>query len=44
MIGGSRENVNRQLRDWQKRGYVELGIGSVTIRSRDDLASIANPA
>ena len=44
MIGGSRENVNRQLRDWQKRGYVELGIGSVTVHSRGDLASIANPA
>jgi CRP-like cAMP-binding protein len=42
MIGGSRENVNRQLRAWQRRGFVELGIGSVTIRSRGELASIAN--
>lgn len=32
LVGGSRENVNRQLKAWQKTGLIELGRGSIAIR------------
>ncbi len=37
MIGMSRESTNKQLRAWEKRGWVRLGRGTVTIRDPDAL-------
>ena len=37
MAGGTRENVNRCLRDWQRRGIVELKGGWTTILKADEL-------
>ena len=39
----SRENVNRQLREWEADGYVELGRGRTTILDPDALLEIAEP-
>ena len=37
----SRENVNRQLREWAAAGYIELARGRVAIIDRDALGDIA---
>jgi CRP-like cAMP-binding protein len=37
MAGGTRENVNRCLREWQRRGIVELKGGWTTILKADEL-------
>lgn len=37
----SRENVNRQLREWESDGYVELGRGHIAILDMDALEDIA---
>ncbi len=42
MVGSARENVNRQLGAWKKRGIVDLGLGWVAIRRRADLVAIAS--
>lgn len=41
MIGGSRENVNRCLRGWQKAGVIELKDGWILIPDRDALLRLA---
>jgi CRP/FNR family cyclic AMP-dependent transcriptional regulator len=41
MVGSARENVNRHLRDWRRRGIVEMGKGWVEVRRPDELAAIA---
>jgi CRP/FNR family transcriptional regulator, cyclic AMP receptor protein len=40
LIGGTRESVNRCLRDWQRRGIVHLGGGWIVIDTPDALESI----
>src|SRR5690606_18539801 len=37
----SRENVNRQLREWQDMGFVELARGRLMVRDRKALEEIA---
>jgi CRP-like cAMP-binding protein len=37
----SRENVNRQLRDWAQAGYIELARGRISIVDHDAIADIA---
>ena len=44
MIGASRENVNRHLRDWRRRGILERKDGWIVILQRDMLAALATPA
>ena len=41
MSGGSRENVNRVLRDWQRRGIVKPKRGAVAVLDRAGLARLA---
>lgn len=41
MAGGTRENVNRCLRDWQRRGIVELKGGWTIIRKAEELRRLA---
>lgn len=41
MVGATREAVNRQLRDWQKRGLVEIQRRSIHILRGSELAMIA---
>ena len=42
MINASRENVNRCLRDWQRRGIVNLDDRWISVKQRDVLGAIAN--
>jgi CRP/FNR family transcriptional regulator, cyclic AMP receptor protein len=44
MINASRENVNRCLRDWQRRGIVNLDQRWISIVERDALAAICENA
>ena len=41
MIGMSRENTNRQLRDWEKRGWVRLANRAVMVLDGRALSRIA---
>jgi CRP/FNR family cyclic AMP-dependent transcriptional regulator len=41
MIGASRENVNRCLKDWQRRGIIDLDDGWIVLAEPDQLASLA---
>src|SRR4051812_48940050 len=41
MIGGTRENVNRCLRDWQKRGILDIKEGWTTLLKPDALSDLA---
>lgn len=34
MVGGSRESVNKHLRDWQRRGFLGVAKGKIVIRER----------
>lgn len=42
MINASRENVNRCLRDWQRRGIVSVNERWISVLQRDTLSSMAN--
>jgi len=42
MINASRENVNRCLRDWQRRGIVSVDERWISVLQRDTLTSMAN--
>jgi CRP/FNR family transcriptional regulator, cyclic AMP receptor protein len=42
MAGGTRENVNRCLRDWQRRGIVELDAGWTVILNPLELTRVAS--
>ncbi|MBV8566623.1 MAG: Crp/Fnr family transcriptional regulator [Methylobacteriaceae bacterium] len=44
MIGNTRENVNRCLRDWQRRGILDLQDGWIVILHREALEILADPA
>ena len=41
MIGGTRESVNRQLRDWQKQGVLNLNSGWIVIEDAEAIAALA---
>jgi CRP/FNR family transcriptional regulator, cyclic AMP receptor protein len=41
MIGMSRESTNKQLRAWEKRGWIKLERGGVAVLAPDKLAVIA---
>jgi CRP/FNR family transcriptional regulator, cyclic AMP receptor protein len=41
MIGMSRESTNKQLRAWEKRGWIKLERGGVGVLAPDKLAAIA---
>jgi CRP/FNR family transcriptional regulator, cyclic AMP receptor protein len=41
MIGRSRESTNKQLRTWEKQGWVTLDRGNITVLQPDKLASVA---
>jgi len=42
MAGGTRENVNRCLRDWQRRGIIELNAGWTVILDSQELTRVAS--
>ena len=42
MIGRSRESTNKQLRSWEKRGWIALERGGVCVLAKERLATIAN--
>jgi CRP-like cAMP-binding protein len=44
MIGRSRESTNKQLREWEKRGWIRSERGSVIVLAPDKLAEIAEEA
>ena len=44
MVGGSRESVNRCLRNWQRTGLVRILEGSIVITDRRALENIADAA
>jgi CRP/FNR family transcriptional regulator, cyclic AMP receptor protein len=44
MLGGSRESVNKCLRNWQRTGVVRISGGSIIISDRRALENIAEPA
>jgi CRP/FNR family cyclic AMP-dependent transcriptional regulator len=41
MIGMSRESTNKQLRTWEKRGWIKLERGGLAVLAPDKLAVIA---
>jgi CRP-like cAMP-binding protein len=41
MIGGTRESVNRCLRDWQRRGIIRLAKGWIILEDKAALADLA---
>jgi CRP-like cAMP-binding protein len=44
MVGGSRESVNKCLRNWQRTGLVRISGGSIIISDRPALENIAGAA
>jgi CRP-like cAMP-binding protein len=40
MIGTSREAVNKQLRDWEGKGFIDVRRGSITILDRPSLQAV----
>jgi CRP/FNR family cyclic AMP-dependent transcriptional regulator len=44
MVGGSRESVNKCLRNWQRTGFVRISKGSIVIIDRRALENIADAA
>ena len=44
MVGGSRESVNKCLRNWQRAGVVRISEGSIVIIDRRALENIADAA
>ena len=43
MVGGTRESVNRCLRNWQRRGIVQISEGSIVVTDQVALEDIAEP-
>lgn len=43
MVGGTRESVNRCLRDWQRRGIVQISEGSIIVMNQPALEDMAEP-
>jgi CRP-like cAMP-binding protein len=44
MVGGTRESVNRCLRNWQRSGIVKISEGSIVVTNQAALETIAEPA
>ena len=44
MVGGTRESVNRCLRNWQRSGIVQISEGSIVVMNQDALEDMAEPA
>jgi CRP-like cAMP-binding protein len=42
MVGGTRENVNRCLREWQRRGIIDLDAGWTVILNSEELTRVAS--
>jgi hypothetical protein len=42
MVGGTRESVNKCLRNWQRAGLVRISEGSIIISDRRALENIAD--
>ena len=43
MVGGTRESVNRCLRNWQRNGIVRITEGSIIVTNRPALEQMAEP-
>jgi CRP/FNR family transcriptional regulator, cyclic AMP receptor protein len=43
MVGGTRESVNRCLRNWQRNGIVQITEGAIIITNRPALENMAEP-
>ena len=43
MVGSTRESVNRCLRNWQRRGIVQISEGSIVVLNQGALEDIAEP-
>jgi CRP-like cAMP-binding protein len=43
MVGGTRESVNRCLRNWQRGGIVQISEGSIVVMNQHALEDIAEP-
>jgi CRP/FNR family transcriptional regulator, cyclic AMP receptor protein len=43
MVGGTRESVNRCLRNWQRNGIVQIAEGSIIITDQSALEEMAEP-
>ena len=43
MVGGTRESVNRCLRNWQRNGIVQITEGSIIVTNRTALEHMAKP-
>ena len=43
MVGGTRESVNRCLRNWQRNGIVQITEGLIIITNRPALENMAEP-
>jgi CRP/FNR family transcriptional regulator, cyclic AMP receptor protein len=43
MVGGTRESVNRCLRNWQRNGIVRITEGSILVTNRPGLEQMAEP-
>jgi CRP-like cAMP-binding protein len=41
IIGRSRESTNKQLRSWEKQGWIRLQRSSITVLNPDKLATLA---
>jgi len=41
IIGMSRESTNKQLRNWEQRGWVRLERGTIVVGALDELAAVA---
>ena len=44
MVGGTRESVNRCLRNWQRSGIVQISEGTIVVMNQDALEDMAEPA
>lgn len=44
MIGTSREAVNKQLRDWEEKGFIDVRRGSITILDQQSLQALVTDA
>jgi CRP/FNR family cyclic AMP-dependent transcriptional regulator len=43
MVGGTRESVNRCIRNWQRSGIVKISEGSIVVTNQAALETIAEP-
>jgi CRP-like cAMP-binding protein len=44
IIGGTRESVNRQLREWQRQGVIDLKQGWIVVENATSLADLSRSA